>query len=194
VFRFERVEFVSIKSGKQVDYVALSDGEHQLAQILGTACMASYPNVLFLLDEPESHFNPDWRIEFIKKLLTLPTNGGMRSDRSLVAQQECLITTHSPFIPSDMQSDNVFIFEKDEGTQKVEVRNPLIQTYGSRFDAILAECFKISPPISALSRDFTNDLLKNGGAAQIEKAISELGESSVRMRLAAKLSQLKGEQ
>lgn len=30
------------------------------------------PDVLFLLDEPESHFNPQWRVKFISRLLDLP--------------------------------------------------------------------------------------------------------------------------
>ena len=47
VFRFERVSFVSKDSNEVVDYVSLSDGEHQLGQLLGTFCMLSSPNVLF---------------------------------------------------------------------------------------------------------------------------------------------------
>jgi len=190
VFRFERVVFISNKSEQEVDYVSLSDGEHQLAQLLGTASMVSFPNVLFLLDEPESHFNPRWRVEFIKTLKQLPTTGGLRSEQSAVAQQECLITTHSPFVPSDMQRENVLIFKKESESTQIEVRRPQIQTYGSKFDAILAECFNISPPISALPRDQVEELLKNGSAIEIEEAISELGESTARMRLAARLSQL----
>ena len=190
VFRFERVIFVSNKSQQEVDYVSLSDGEHQLAQILGTAAMVAFPNVLFLLDEPESHFNPRWRVEFIKTLKQFPTTQGIRSEKSVVAQQECLITTHSPFVPSDMQRENVLIFRKDTSSSEIEIRRPQIQTYGSKFDAILAECFNISPPISALSRDRVEKLLESGSIEEIEIAISELGESTARMRLAAKLSQL----
>lgn len=190
VFRFERVEFLSNKSGKTVDYVSLSDGEHQLAQLLGMACMAAFPNALFLLDEPESHFNPLWRVEFIKMLRELPTKNGTRAGRSRVAQQECLLTTHSPFVPSDMQRENVLIFRKLEGASRITIRRPQIQTYGSRFDAILAECFDISPPISALSRDEIDRLFERGTADEIIAAIDGLGESAARMRLAAKLSQL----
>lgn len=190
VFRFEKVEFLSNKSGKPVDYVSLSDGEHQLAQLLGMACMADFSNVLFLLDEPESHFNPQWRVEFIKNLRELPTKNGTRTGREKVAQQECLLTTHSPFVPSDMQRENVLIFKKSDEASAITIRRPQIQTYGSRFDAILAECFEISPPISALSRDDVERLFERGTAEQIKAAIDGLGESSARMRLAAKLSQL----
>jgi restriction system-associated AAA family ATPase len=193
VFRFEQVVFVSGKNGQVVDYVSLSDGEHQLAQLLGMACMASFPNVLFLLDEPESHFNPNWRVEFIKNFQFLPTKDGKRKDRSNVARQECLLTTHSPFVPSDMQRENVLIFKKLNDASSITIRRPQIQTYGSRFDAILAECFEISPPISALPRDAIDRLFKDGTTEEIRSAIDGLGESSARMRLAAKLSQLESE-
>lgn len=200
VFRFERVEFISQKSDDPVDYVSLSDGEHQLIQLLGTVCMAAFPNVLFLLDEPESHFNPRWRVEFISKIINLPTtdkekckNEGKRSEKSLASMQDCLITTHSPFVPSDMDRKNVLIFSKnDEG--EIESRNPRIQTYGSKFDAILAECFDISPQISALSRDQIKDLMANGTKEQIQESIANLGESNERMRLAGKLALILSEE
>lgn len=190
VFRFEKVEFVSDKSGKPVDYVSLSDGEHQLAQVLGMACMVSFPNVLFLLDEPESHFNPRWRVEFIKMLRELPTSGGVRSEQSLVAQQECLITTHSPFVLSDMDSKNVLIFDKPKNSLTVKVRPPRIQTYGCTFDAILDECFGISPPISDLPRDEIKALIKKGSINEIRDAMKRLGDSVEKLFLADHVREL----
>lgn len=194
VFKFESVKFISNKSGKAeiVDYVSLSDGEHQLAQLLGTLCMVNYRNVLFLLDEPESHFNPRWRVEFISKVMNLPTLGGKRDESGeSVAVQDCLITTHSPFVPSDMHRENVIIFSKNKEKGNIDVRRPRIQTYGSRFDSILAECFDVSPPISAVSRNQLTELLDSGTVDQIEQALNEVGESSMRMKLAGKLARLK---
>lgn len=200
VFRFERVEFISKKSDKPVDYVSLSDGEHQFAQLLGTLCMASFPNVLFLLDEPESHFNPKWRVEFISNIMNLPTtskekciNEGIRSQKSQSSMQDCLITTHSPFVPSDMYRENVLIFSKNE-EGVIKSRPPKIQTYGSKFDAILAECFGLSPQISGLSRDYIKDLMSNGTQEQIQEALANLGESSERMKLAGQLALLISEE
>jgi len=200
VFRFERVEFISKKSDKPVDYVSLSDGEHQFAQLLGTLCMASFPNVLFLLDEPESHFNPKWRVEFISNIMDLPTtskdkckNEGKRSENSLASMQDCLITTHSPFVPSDMDRKNVLIFSKNE-KGVIESRSPRIQTYGSKFDAILAECFDISPQISGVPREQIKELMANGTKEQIQDVIANLGESTERMKLAAKLALISSEE
>jgi restriction system-associated AAA family ATPase len=147
VFRFERVRFTARRTDKEVDYVSLSDGEHQLGQILGTFCMLSFPNILFLLDEPESHFNPQWRVKFISRILDLPTTDGDRRESAKATEQECLLTTHSPFVPSDMHSEKVFIFSKDE-EGKIQVQNPDIETFGTTFDTIIEQCFEIRPPIS----------------------------------------------
>ena len=141
MFRFERVNFFVLGDEEIVDYVSPSDGEHQLAQRLGMFCMVSFPNALFLLDEPESHFNPQWRLKFITRVLDMPTPDGTRRDVSSASQQDCLLTTHAPFVPSDMPRDRVFIFGKDTETGVVTVRHPDIETYGTTFDAIIEECF-----------------------------------------------------
>ena len=155
VFRFERVVFDAQGSRGTVDYVSLSDGEHQQAQLLGTMCMVSFPQVLFLLDEPESHFNPRWRVKLLSTVLDLPTVTGIRRDGGPASTQDCVLTTHSPFVPSDMPKERVLIFSKNEKTGRIDWRHPDIETFGTTFDAILAECFEIRPPISEPDRYFS---------------------------------------
>ncbi len=194
VFRFERVSFIAKKNDGIVDYVSLSDGEHQLGQILGTFCMLSFPNVLFLLDEPESHFNPHWRVKFISRVLDLPTNNGIRKEDSKVSQQDCLLTTHSPFVPSDMSRDRVFIFGKED--DQVKVRHPEIETYGTTFDTILEECFQVRPPISKVPLQEIEELKQSDDPAEIKAGMDRLGYSVEKAFLADRLRQLeeKGEQ
>jgi restriction system-associated AAA family ATPase len=189
VFRFERVSFSSQNSSEVVDYVSLSDGEHQLGQLLGTFCMVSFPNVLFLLDEAESHFNPQWRVQFISRLLDLPTQDGDRREASRATQQDCLLTTHAPFIPSDMQRDRVFIFsKKEEGG--IQVKNPDIETFGATFDSIVEECFGVRPPISQVSRDEIEELMKSSNPKEIREGLQHLGDSVEKAFLADHLRQL----
>jgi restriction system-associated AAA family ATPase len=190
VFRFERVEFVSKKDEQVVDYVSLSDGEHQLAQLLGTASMISFPDALFLLDEPESHFNPKWRVEFISKLLEQPTAGGTRFAKCPAAEQECIITTHSPFMPSDMKRENVLIFSKLEADKTLAVRRPRAETYGSTFDSILQDCFEISPPMSDLPRKDIERLMVSDDSDAIKKKMETLGDSVEKLFLADRVRQL----
>jgi restriction system-associated AAA family ATPase len=189
VFRFERVSFVSRASSEVVDYVSLSDGEHQLSQLLGTFCMLSSPNILFLLDEPESHFNPQWRVKFISRILDLPTKDGDRRKASKAANQDCILTTHSPFVPSDMQREKVFIFSKNEEGE-IEIKNPDVETFGSTFDTIIEECFGVRPSISQVSRDEIKKLMESGNPDDIRIGMQHLGDSVQKAFLADRLRQL----
>lgn len=189
VFRFEQVKF-SAKMEGEVDYVSLSDGEHQLGQLLGTMLMQSKPNILFLLDEPESHFNPQWRLNCISRIFSLPTNDGVRSEpSSLSKDQECILTTHAPFVPCDIPRERVFIFSRIEG--KLRVRRPSIETYGTAFDTILGECFDVTPPISKLSRNDVKQMEDSESIEEIEKTIERLGDSIQRSILIDRLLSLK---
>jgi restriction system-associated AAA family ATPase len=189
VFRFERVRFTARRTDKEVDYVSLSDGEHQLGQILGTFCMLSFPNILFLLDEPESHFNPQWRVKFISRILDLPTTDGDRRKSSKATEQECLLTTHSPFVPSDMHREKVFIFSKDE-EGKIQVENPNIETFGNTFDTIIEECFNIRPPISQIPLDKITKLMQSENPEDIRVGMQHLGDTVEKAFLADRLRQL----
>jgi restriction system-associated AAA family ATPase len=188
VFRFDQVRFVSLPENKVVDYVSLSDGEHQLVQILGIFSMLSFSNVLFLLDEPESHFNPQWRSKFIARLLDMPTIGGQRISKSEVSDQECLLTTHAPFVASDMARDKVFIFSKIDG--KVNVRHPDVETFGTTFDTILEECFNVRPPISGVPLQEIEALMQSDDPEEIRKGLDRLGHSVEKVFLADRLQQL----
>ncbi|MGI0489870.1 restriction system-associated AAA family ATPase [Pantanalinema rosaneae CENA516] len=194
VFRFEQVRFRKQKidgemDDQEVDYVSLSDGEHQMGQLLGTFCMLSSPNVLFLLDEPESHFNPQWRVKFISRILDLPTKDGDRREASRASRQDCLLTTHAPFIPSDMKRDKVFIFSKNE-EGKIQIKNPDVETFGSTFDTIIEECFGVRPPISQRSRDEIEELMKSDNPEEIRAGIQGLGNSVEKAFLADHLRQV----
>jgi restriction system-associated AAA family ATPase len=191
VFRFEQVRFRPRGKTDAVDYVSLSDGEHQLAQWLGTLAMQSFSNVLFLLDEPESHFNPKWRVKAVSRMIDLPTAHGKRSDtgkKTRVAEQECLLTTHAPFVPSDMHRDRVFIFSKVEG--QIRVAHPDVETYGTTFDAILEACFDVVPPISEKSRSEIEHLRKSKSQKAIETALPKFGSSVQKAFLRDHLTQL----
>lgn len=194
VFRFDQVQFKSSEKDTVVEYVSLSDGEHQLLQILGIFSMVSFSNVLFVLDEPESHLNPQWRVKFISRLLDLPTRGGVRSsdDRTQVAEQECLLTTHAPFVPSDMSRKKVFIFGRENENVKIEYPN--LETFGTTFDSILEECFGVHPPISGVSRQEIETLMQSNDPEEIKEGMDRLGHSVEKVFLADHLRQLTKEE
>jgi restriction system-associated AAA family ATPase len=84
---------------------------------------------LFLLDEPETHFNPDWRANFISRLRQcLPGNGEFA--------QEMLITTHTPFLISDCKPEKVLVFTKDKATGAASIKPPDFNTFGASINKI----------------------------------------------------------
>lgn len=183
IFRFEQVRFLrpGAKSiADSLDYVSLSDGEHQQSQILGVFSMIVQDNALFVLDEPESHFNPKWRVEFVKTLLTVPVKRG---------SQEILLTSHAPFVPSDLPRGQVHVFSKDSNG-KVNVDPPEIETYGATFDRILDHCFGITPPISQMARDRLDYLMSLGTAEEVKEGIATMGSSFEKAFLIDRLHEL----
>jgi len=181
VFRFEEVRFHPKAGGDSVDYVALSDGEHQQAQIFGVFSMITETNALFLLDEPESHFNPQWRVKFITRLQEIPT--------AKSAAREMIMTSHAPFVPSDMHREQVIILERSGG--RVTARNPNNETFGASFDRILKDCFGVEPPISNVALVEIERLLKHADAKQIEDALPGIGASVERAFLVDRFNQLR---
>ncbi len=186
VFGFEEVRFHSeapLKSTDVVDYVSLSDGEHQQALILGLFSMIREHNALFILDEPESHFNPQWRIKFAQRLLELPGKRGA---------QEVLLTTHAPFVPADLRREQVLIFSRQ--ADKLTVSNPDMETFGANFDRILEHCFDVRPPISQMARDQIDQLMESNDIEKLEQALPHLGASVEKSFVADRLRQLKKRQ
>jgi len=184
VFKIEEVRFQkATQSGNSsdVDYVSLSDGEHQQAQLFGVIAMFREANTLFLLDEPESHFNPQWRTKLITRLMDLPVQG--------LAEQEFILTTHAPFVPSDMYREQVRIFSKQD--DKLFASKPDIETFGATYDSILSHCFDIDPPISHMAQEKINELKKTASAEEIESEMPRIGSSVEKALLADRLFELK---
>ncbi|MBR8512386.1 restriction system-associated AAA family ATPase [Burkholderia cenocepacia] len=134
IMRFKHVYFT--KQGVQGKMLLkeLSDGEHQLLHSLGLCLLFRNTNSLFLLDEPETHFNPEWRANFISRLRQcLPAQGNVG--------QEMLITTHTPFLISDSRPEKVLVFGKDKANGTVSIRHPDYNTLGASINKITMNTF-----------------------------------------------------
>ncbi|OHX43491.1 hypothetical protein BB048_16925 [Vibrio parahaemolyticus] len=119
-------------------YDRLSDGEHQLIQVIGSLILFGDQQSLFILDEPESHFNPEWRIEFVDII----------NNYVDLSNLELIISTHSPFVLSACKSERVLHFKKDsEGCVAIQPMGN-VETYGASFDSLLASVFDLDVLIS----------------------------------------------
>ncbi len=176
IMRFKFVRFSKQGVTQPMMLKELSDGEHQLLHSLGLCLLFRETNSLFLLDEPETHFNPDWRANFITRLRQcLP-------DAEHVGQ-EMLITTHTPFLISDSKPDKVLVFTKDKVTGAVSIKQPDYNTLGASINKITMNTFRKRETIGGRAQIILEDLrarFENGGEdkdALIGEIHQKLGDS-----------------
>ena len=134
IMRFKFVRFTKQGVVESMMLKELSDGEHQLLHSLGLCLLFRETNSLFLLDEPETHFNPEWRANFISRLRQCLLDQGKFA-------QEMLITTHTPFLISDSKPDKVLVFAKDNASGKVSISHPPYNTLGASINKITMNTF-----------------------------------------------------
>lgn len=178
ITRFKEAEL--IRDGvKDILYVkALSDGEHQLLHTIGLCLLYRHESALLLLDEPETHLNPDWRASYISTLrAALDADEGIRK-----VMREVLLTSHSPFIISDCRKENVLVFTKDAATQQVTWERPDFETFGASSNAITIKVFGQTETIGDYAMQRINDLRQRLEAGEdadnlIKEAANQLGDS-----------------
>lgn len=155
--------------------------------------MLQNKSVLFLLDEPETHFNPEWRSEFICILKDSLDKSGTNH-----LMREIIITSHSPFIISDCYPDKVIVFKKNEQPQNAYDKN--FRTYGTSVDLIMEHIFKRNNTIGDLSNSELikieieiKDLekLTEEQVKAFKNRVSHLGDSMEKILLFTKLNELK---
>lgn len=168
---------------KPIYYNQLSDGEHQFLHVIGALILLDNEGALFLLDEPETHFNPEWRSWFVSIL-----NECMKSYNTQ-RKQEIILTTHSPFIVSDCKKDKVFIFEKKGNDNRVKPpKNPNFETYGTSIEMIYWNIFGKHETISKMALDDLYKIKEKIINKQISKkdaasALLKFGSSMERMQI-----------
>lgn len=146
-----------LTNGTDSNYLfsALSSGEQQLVHTiqsviyhinniqsahLGEGERYKYNNVNIIYDEIELYFHPDYQRRFIADLLKEFERfyiGGNTGIESL----NIVLLTHSPFILSDIPSNNVMLLDSDEKSKKSIPKIPESQTFAANINELLADGF-----------------------------------------------------
>nr|NJM04654.1 restriction system-associated AAA family ATPase [Desulfobacula sp.] len=165
VIRFE--DLILLKEGVNAPVYAksLSDGEHQFLHTLGLCLLFKNKNALFLLDEPETHFNPDWRSKLISRIRDC---FGMSYRKT---KREMLITTHTPFLISDSRPENVLVFKKED--QSVTVSRPDYNTLGASINKITMKTFGKKETIGGYADRILNDMKQRFATGENREALLE---------------------
>lgn len=117
--------------GGKVSFTQLSEGELQMLTVLGLMRITREDHCLFLLDEPDTHLNPIWKLRYfddIEGVLGDSYVGGFDSgafDSSAfdtsAGQSQILITTHDPMMVGSLKREQVHILRRDSGRTVVNV-------------------------------------------------------------------------
>jgi len=104
--------------GGKVSFTHLSEGELQMLTVLGLMRITREDHCLFLLDEPDTHLNPIWKLRYFDDI-----EGVLASDEGALVQGESqiLITTHDPMMIGSLKREQVHILRRDKGRSVVDV-------------------------------------------------------------------------
>ena len=115
--------------GGKVSFTQLSEGELQMLTVLGLMRITREDHCLFLLDEPDTHLNPIWKLRYfddIEGVLDQPSDFTLSgrlvlSSTTYQVQSQVLITTHDPMMVGSLKREQVHILRRDGGRTVVDV-------------------------------------------------------------------------
>ncbi len=109
-----------------IDFEQLSEGEQQLLTVLGLILVTGMDDCLFLLDEPDTHLNPDWQRDYPRLIERFNLND---------FNSHIIIATHSPLIVQSSENTDVFLFKELDG--KIEIDSEKHRIHNWRIDQVL---------------------------------------------------------
>lgn len=176
------------RRGEQGDipFYKLSSGERQFLFMMSSiiyhvmniksvpTSRVAYRYLNIVLDEVEMCFHPEYQRTFIYNLL----NAIERLHLNTYCSFNIIITTHSPFLLSDIPQSNVLYMENGEVVDKSKMQNP----FAANVNDILYQSF-------FLSNGFMGEFAKQ----KIIKMVNELNNNKVDKQKARELVDLVGE-
>ncbi|KAA1015116.1 AAA family ATPase [Paraburkholderia panacisoli] len=140
------------KNDGSVTFRELSEGEQQLLTVLGLLRFTAENESLFLLDEPDTHLNPRWCVEYLNYLKSFVGQNSEGQDNSHV-----VLTTHNPLAIAELVKEQVQILYRQPGTRTVHAENPAVDPKGMGFAGIVtSDMFGLG---SSLDKATNEDLL-----------------------------------
>jgi predicted ATPase len=106
----------------------LSEGEQQLLMVLGLLRFTREDESLFLLDEPDTHLNPAWSVQYLEFL------------RDIAGAQEnshIIMATHDPLVVAGLTRSQVQILRREEQSGQISAALPEQDPRGMGVAALL---------------------------------------------------------
>ena len=106
----------------------LSEGEQQLLMVLGLLRFTREDESLFLLDEPDTHLNPAWSVQYLEFLKTI---GGLGENGHVI------MATHDPLVICGLTREQVRIMLRDTLEAPVRSVMPDVDPRGMGINGLL---------------------------------------------------------
>lgn len=104
------------KNDGSVTFRELSEGEQQLLTVLGLLRFTAEDESLFLLDEPDTHLNPRWSVDYISYLKQFIASGTRQEETSHI-----LLTTHNPLAIAELDREQVQILRMSKTDEQRQI-------------------------------------------------------------------------
>lgn len=123
------IEWAGISSGHKA-YINL------FANFYSIASKIKEDNVLICIDEGDLYFHPKWQTEFLFKLINI-------LPKLLDKKCQLFLTTHSPFLLSDLPKSNLlFVQKNDRGNLEVIPNEKILgETFGGNIGELYLDAF-----------------------------------------------------
>ena len=146
----DEIEF-NYFSENGASFNSLSHGEKTIYSFVVNLVNYNKEEFLFILDEPDNTLHPDWQKKFLNELIEIINKLGKKA--------HIIITTHSPFLLSDLPKENVIFLEKNEkGNCKNSTKETKIETFGANIHTLLAHGFFMK---DGLMGEFAKDKIQS---------------------------------
>lgn len=101
--------------GGDLTFRDLSEGEQQLLMVLGLLRFTQEEESLFLLDEPDTHLNPAWGIQYLELLHKVVGKA---------SASHIIMATHNPLVVASLERSQVLIMRHEEKTNVIRAEKP----------------------------------------------------------------------
>lgn len=109
----------------------MSEGEQQLLTVLGLLRFTKSHDSLVLLDEPDTHLNPHWSVDYLDLL------GRVMDDGEDLATSQILMSTHDPLVIVAQEKEQIHLLRRIQPEGRCEWRRATESPRGLGFTGIL---------------------------------------------------------
>ena len=152
----------------------LSDGEFAFISRMALIYLLNEKDCLFLLDEPEVHFNDDWKrnlVDSIERALTEPDT----------TDSEVVLTTHASIVLTDAYPDEIILMTYAGQEDNI----PL--TFAAEQGEVLRAIFGSERSVGRRAMNDVEEKIKYGTDKDLEEMLNQVGPGYLRFKIVREL-------